>query len=356
MWGFTEMNHAIWLHNLDPFLIQFTPQWGIRWYGLAYVAGFIVGLLFAQKLATKKLTPLSWEQVSEFLTYPVFGVLLGGRLGYALFYSPGLFFDFQLSFPFWGLLAVWQGGMSSHGGFIGVFLACFYFSWKNKISFFHICDLTIVGGMIGIFLGRIANFINGELMGRVCSHSLPWAVKFPQDIHRWVDYSPHKLFSLKSSAQILGISPQDWDLWMENIPYYRPQLRQLASQIVQGIQEGNQKLIEVIYPILEPRHPSQIYAALSEGLLPLIFTLWVWRKPQKPGLIGSLFLIFYSLGRIWNENFRLPDAHLSPLSSQPLGLTRGQFISIWILLLGVFCFVLCLRSKEKPLGGWDFKS
>ncbi|MCJ8277473.1 MAG: prolipoprotein diacylglyceryl transferase, partial [Bdellovibrionales bacterium] len=300
----------------------------------------------------KKISPLTVAQAADFLTALLLGVLIGGRVGYAVFYSPDLLTDFRSSFPFWGVLAVWEGGMASHGGFLGVWIACFYFSKKHKIPFPHLGDLTVVGAMIGIGLGRIANFINGELMGKVCNPDFPLAVKFPQDIYRWIGYAPEKLSRLKEAAMTLNVSPSDWNQSIDNVGAYKSKFYGLTDQIILQIQNGNQEVIQAVRPILETRHPSQLYASLTEGFIPLFITLMLWRKPRKPGLIGSLFIIIYSLGRIFNENFRLPDAHIANLAEQPLGISRGQFISLWMMLAGIVFLIWSQRRKAEKLGGW----
>jgi phosphatidylglycerol---prolipoprotein diacylglyceryl transferase len=350
------MQDSAWLHNLDPFLIQFSGSMGIRWYGLAYVTGFIFAFLFMKWFSQKKISPLSVEQASDFLTSLILGVLIGGRLGYAIFYSPSLLTDFRGSFPFWGVLAVWEGGMASHGGFIGVWVACLYFSWKNKIEFPHLGDLTVVGAMVGIGLGRIANFINGELMGRVCSPDFIFAVKFPNDIYRWIGYEPEKLKSLEEPARLLGVSPSEWMQWTSNIGAYKGRFYGLADQIIQSIQNGDQAMAAAMRPLLEPRHPSQLYASFTEAWIPLTILLILWRKPRKPGVIGSIFIMIYSIGRIFNEQFRLPDAHIANLAEQPLGISRGQFISLWMFLVGLGFLIWSLKRNSKPLGGWAHKT
>ncbi len=345
------MTDTAWLHNLDPFLLRFSENIGVRWYGLAYVTGMIICYQFILWFSRKKNSPMRPEQVSDFITGPILGVLIGGRLGYALFYNPGLFIDFRSEFPFWGVLAVWEGGMASHGGFIGVLLACVYFSRKSKISFFHLGDLVAVGGTVGIACGRVANFINGELMGRICKPDFPLAVKFPQDMYRWIGYEPEKLQSLKIPSRLLGVPTEKWHRWIDHTETYRSQFYNLVDNIISRIQDGNQQMIEAVRPLLEPRHPSQLYACLTEALIPLGVTLVFWRKPRKPGIVGSLFLIMYSIGRIFNEQFRLPDAPISNLAEQPLGISRGQFISLWLLLLGTLLLIWCLKQKTEPIEG-----
>ena len=346
------MSQSVWVHNLDPFLIQFSGSLGVRWYGLAYVTGFVCTFLLMKWFSEKKISPLTVDQASDFLTSAILGVLVGGRLGYAFFYSPQLLTDFRSSPPFWGVLAVWEGGMASHGGFLGVWVACFWFAWKNKISFHHLGDLSAVSATIGIGLGRFANFINGELMGKVCAPDFPLAVKFPQDVYRWIGYFPEKLQTLRPTAEMLGISMNDFNNWVNNPGGYRSRWYQLTEKIITEIQNGNQAIADSMGAVLEPRHPSQLYAAFTEAWIPLAILMFMWRKPLKPGVIGSTFIIIYSIGRVFNETFRLPDAHIADLSQQPLGISRGQFISLFLFVVGVVFLIWSLKRKEKPLGGW----
>jgi phosphatidylglycerol:prolipoprotein diacylglycerol transferase len=343
------MTKPVWVHNLDPFVFKITEHFGIRWYSLAYLTGFAFAFLFMSWLVKKKRTTLTIEMASDYLTFLILGVLLGGRLGYALFYSPELLTDFRSKFPFWGALAVWEGGMASHGGFIGVIIAVLYFSWKNKQDPFHLGDLTVAGVTVGIFLGRIANFIKGELMGKVATADLPWAVKFPQDIHRWVEYEPEKLPSLSNTVQTLGISESEWSRWIANRA--TGAMNQTMDRIIDAIQNGNTAVRDAIGQVLEPRHPSQLYGALGEGLIPMIILAIFWLKPRKPGLIAGLYLIIYSCFRVLDEIYRLPDAHLSDLSKLPLGISRGQFLSLFIFAFGIGVIIVSLKRKSPLMGG-----
>lgn len=343
------MTDSTWVHNLDPFIVQFTGNIGIRWYSMAYLTGFALAFVFMSWLSKKKRTPMTLDMVSDFLTYLIVGVLLGGRLGYVFFYSPDLLTDFRPTFPYWGAIAVWEGGMASHGGFIGVVIACLLFAWKHKLDPLHLGDLTMIGGSLGIFLGRIANFMNGELMGRVASEKVAWAVKFPQDMYRWIGYETHRLSSLVGTVKEIGISESEWTAWIQNRSQGR--MFDAADRIINAIQQGNVAVTNAIAPILEPRHPSQIYGALAEGLIPCLILLWIWRKPRKPGLICGLYLLIYSASRVIDEMFRLPDAHLSDLSQLPLGLTRGQFLSLGLIIGGVLILVLAYKRKSPLMGG-----
>lgn len=345
------MTDNSWVHDLNPFLLRISGEFGIRWYGLAYLTGFVLCGLFMTWMAKNKKTPLTVEQASDFLTYIILGVMLGGRLGYITFYSPETFTDFRSEFPFWGVLAVWEGGMASHGGFLGVVIATYLFAKKHKINYFHLQDLTVYGAALGIFFGRIANFINGELMGKTCDPAFKFAVKFPQDILTWINYTPERLKSLNKVAEAMGKS-SDFSLWMDNIGANKARLFNFAHQIIAETQNHNQAVIEALRPVLDPRHPSQLYAAVTEGLIPVIALTLFWKKPRRPGMVASLFLIFYSMGRIFNEIFRQPDAHIADLSQQPLGISRGQFISLFFLVFGVVIFIYLSRQKSKPMGGW----
>lgn len=339
----------VWVHDLDPFIVQFSESFGIRWYSMAYLTGFAFAIIFMTWLSRRKAIDLTETQASDFLTYLIVGVLLGGRLGYVFFYAPELLKDFRPNFPFWGALAVWEGGMASHGGFIGVVLACVFFAWKNKKDPLHLGDLTIFGACVGIFLGRIANFINGELMGRVASSDVPWAVKFPQDMYRWVGYEREKLASVTEAAKLVGVSASDWANFIQN--NYQGRMYEVIDRIIAAVQSGNAEMIAAMERILEPRHPSQLYGALVEGLIPLIILTIVWLKPRKAGVICSLYYLIYSVSRIVDEMFRLPDAHLSDLSQLPLGLTRGQFLSLGLLIFGIILTVWTYRKKGPLYGG-----
>lgn len=340
-------DNSVWVHNLDPFLIQFTESFGLRWYSLAYLTGFALGLVFACWMSRRGRTPMSEDQFSDLLTYCILGVLLGGRLGYVLFYSPDLLTDFSANFPYWRALAVWEGGMASHGGFMGVIAACFLFSWRNKVNVLHIGDMTIVGGTLGIFFGRIANFINGELMGRVVSGPVPWAVKFPQDIYRWINYDKEKLYQLNDVVEAIGINASQWGNWIATNS--KGALFSTTDKIIAATQQGNEAVLAGLAQVLEPRHPSQLYAAFAEALIPLMILLFLWRHPRRPGFIAGVYYLLYAAGRIFDEQFRLPDAHLSDLSQLPLGLTRGQFLSLFVILAG-FLFIYLSRRFE-PMGG-----
>lgn len=262
---------AIAFPDIDPIAIEIGPL-AIRWYALAYIAGLLGGWWYARWLVRRPPHAMKPEQVDDFLVWATLGVVLGGRLGYVLFYKPAYF----LANPA-DIIAVWQGGMSFHGGLLGVAAATVLFSRRHRLTLPAVGDVIAMVAPLGLFFGRIANFINGELFGRPAP-DFPYAVVFPH---------------------------------------------------------GG--------PV--PRHPSQLYEAVLEGLLLFIVMHLLWRVPavrQRPGTLVGVFLIGYGLARIVAEAFREPDAHLGYLWA---GATMGQLLSIPMVLAGVAVVAVAGRRK-----------
>lgn len=358
----------VWINTLNPFLVKFPESWGvanfgIRWYGMAYLTGFVVGALLITWLARRGKTTMPVDKVSDFATAMAIGTMVGGRLGYCLFYQPSLFWTFREHFPYWDVLAVHEGGMASHGGIAGVAIACILFARANNLNLYHTWDLTTLGGAIGIFFGRIANFINGELVGRPAPEGLSWAVKFPQDMATWAQVNadkgvPHmdQLQTITPAVEKLGVTAEQWgsylklmrqDFGMENM------VRNILHQLIEATQNGNQEIARLIGPALTARYPSQLIEALLEGLLVLLVTLYVWRKPQKPGVISAVWFVVYASVRIFSEQFRMPDAHIG---FQALGLTRGQWLSVGMLIFALTILFLWSRRNVPKMGGWMEKT
>ena len=275
-----------WVHSLSPFLWEFSPGVGIRYYGLAYVLGFLIGYWLLARYSRTGRSPLAGEQNGDLLYGLVLGVLLGGRLGYFILYEPGKLFTEPLAF-----FKIWDGGMASHGGFVGVLLAMLWFARRTKTSAWSLADLIATITPPGLLLGRIANFINGELWGNVSN--APWAIIFP-----------------------LSAEP--------------------GTPVAQ----------------IPPRHPSQLYEAGLEGLLPLIYLqLRFWRSrtaQEKPGQLAGEFLILYAVGRIVCEQFREPDRGIDPIVT---GLSRGTFYSLFVLLAGIAVVALARVRRSSAQTG-----
>ncbi len=341
-----------YLHTLNPFALEIAEGIGIRWYGLAYLAGFLVGYFIIKAMTQRGLSPLRGEQVSDFVFTVALGTIIGGRLGYCIFYDPSLLTSFSTQLPFWGVLAINQGGMASHGGIIGIAVACLWFAKRHGISALHLQDLTTLGGTAGIFFGRIANFVNGELVGRVSPENYPLAVKFPQDILSWPSFEPGRVASLGPVAESVGTSAEQWSVIVKNFTVQSSawqQLNVILQRIVEAVQDHNPLTENLLEPLLSPRYPSQLFEALLEGLALFIILSLIWTRPRKPGVIAGWFFSLYAIVRIIGEQYRMPDLHLG---FQWLGLTRGQWLSVGMLIFGAVWTLLCSLKSGDKLGGW----
>ena len=266
------------VHNFDPVLIDLGFL-QIRWYSIAYILGILIGWIYAIKIIrnTRKnqynFTQISELEFNDLIIYLVIGIIFGGRLGYVLFYNLGYF-----SQNFLEIFKMWHGGMSFHGGLLGVIISIIIFSKKNKINFFKIADIVSCVSPIGIFFGRIANFINGELYGKIST--VPWSMIFP-------------------GAGDLS------------------------------------------------RHPSQVYEAILEGIILFMIVNYFALKKQllfKTGYISSLFLVSYSLLRLFGEIFREPDAHLGFLFNY---FSLGTLLSLVTLIVGLIIFLSIKKNEQN---------
>lgn len=340
------------VHDLNPFLWRISGDFGIRWYGLSYMAGFICAYFIIRWLARRQRVGLTTQMVGDFITYAAIGTLVGGRLGYCVFYGPDLFWKFKSTFPFWGVFAVNEGGMASHGGMIGIVIACWLYARKHGLNMLYLFDLVAVSGPVGVFFGRIANFINGELVGRPASPNFPLAVKFPQDIYLWPSQEFWRVPGLSAVVDKIGISREQWLEWCDKFRTdgaAREHIYAGLNKIVDAIQRGNTAAKEAIAPLLTPRHPSQLYAAVGEGLFTFLVLFFLWRKPRKPGFISSCFVLLYAVVRISDEYFRMPDVQIG---FQWLGLTRGQWLSIVMFCVGLILMFIWSRANSLTVPGW----
>jgi len=298
---------AYYLHNLNPIIFRIYDNVGPRWYGLAYVLAFVSSYLLFLWLAKHGYADLSPQRVGDFITgCALFGVIVGGRLGYVFFYKPEMLRE-PLS-----ILRVWEGGMSSHGGMFGLLAFTFYYAHRHKISWMNLGDNLVVTAPIGLF------FINGELYGRIAN--VPWAMQFPKEL---LDHPQEANRAVAACAQI------------------DPSLT-TPEAIINAVH--NQPEVEnPLRSILSARHPSQLYEAFFEGIV-LFAILWFvrTRTRQPNGVLTGLFFICYAIFRIVIENFREPDAELiGPF-------TRGQFFSFFLIAIGVAFIVVAKRRLTFP--------
>jgi len=300
---------AYYVHDLNPLIFRLWDNVGPRWYGLAYVLAFVCGYAVFRLLAKRGYADLPVAKVGDFITgAALFGVILGGRLGYVLFYKPEM-----LREPM-SILRVWEGGMSSHGGMLGLLAFTFYYAWRHKISWMNLGDNLVVTAPIGLFFGRCANFINGELYGRATNVS--WAMQFPKELTENIGEAQRAITACRQIDPTLT-----------------------SSDAVVAAVRHEPQVKEVLRGILTPRHPSQLYEAFFEGIV-LFAILWLvrTRMRQPNGVLTGLFFICYAIFRIIVENFREPDASLIA------GFTRGQFFSFFLIAIGL-AFVIAAKLR-----------
>ncbi len=340
------------IHDLSPFIFKITETFGPRWYGFSYMLGFVCAYFLIQWLAERQKGGLTYEMVSDLVTYCAFGTLIGGRLGYCLFYEPSLFWSTSYSFPFWKVLAVHEGGMASHGGIIGIIVACWLFARKHGLNWVYLLDVVAIVGPIGVIFGRIANFINGELVGRVAPADFKFGIRFPSDILNWPGYDFDRLATLAPLTEKIGLATGKWtDLLgtYRTDQTSRDQVYDVLNKMINEIQNGNSAIKEMIGPLLDYRYPSQIFAMLTEGVFTFLILFFLARKSRRPGFIAGSFIICYACVRIFNEMFRLPDLQLG---YQFLDLTRGQWISVGMLFFGIVMSFYWGRTQSQTIHGW----
>lgn len=259
-------------HNFSPILFDL-GFFSLRWYSLAYIIGIIFGWWYGKKMIIQKFYPIDTEinkKFDDLITYIIFAIIIGGRVGYVIFYNLEFYFYNPIE-----IIKIWEGGMSFHGALIGIIIVTYIFSIKKNLKTFFLLDVIACVAPVGIFFGRMANFINGELVGKVSN--VPWSVIFP--------------------------------------------------------------LIDMF-----PRHPSQIYEAVLEGLiLFIILNIIVHKKKYISGTCSYLFLILYGLFRIFSEIFREPDPQIGYF----LGfISLGMILSFFMILFGLIIYYSIKKSDE----------
>lgn len=265
---------ALTFPTIDPVALQIGPV-AIRWYGLMYLAGFVAFYWLGRRHAARLGQSASWspESIEQLLTAGVIGIIVGGRLGEVLFYQPAYYFAYP-----WEILAIWKGGMSFHGGLLGAIAAILWFARRTQRTFWEVADFVAPLIPPGLGLGRIGNFINGELWGRPAPPDLPWAMIYPH-----VD--------------------------------------------------------------LLPRHPSQLYQALAEGVVLFLLLWWFARKPRAAGSVSAAFLIGYGLLRWLTEWFRNPDPGV--LSGIVPFFTTAQWLSLAMVGAGAGLAVWVTQKDKR---------
>ena len=275
--------------HLSPVALSIGP-FDLRWYSLAYLAGIFIGYWYLLKLLKQPGAPFARRHADDLVFYAALGIILGGRLGYVLFYNFGQYLRNPIE-----ILKLWDGGMSFHGGVVGTSLGILYFAWKQKLNWLRVHDYVACCVPFGLFFGRLANFINQELWG--APTTVPWAVRF-------VEATP------------LGAA------------------------------------------LGPPRHPSQLYEAVLEGILLfaiLAFMFWRTKARYEPGKLVGAFIFFYGLFRFGVEFIREPDAQFAGTMFGSAGLHMGQWLSLPMILGGLFLMLTAAkrRTRVEPIAGTE---
>ncbi|GIW74812.1 MAG: prolipoprotein diacylglyceryl transferase [Phycisphaerales bacterium] len=361
---------AQWLHDLDPVALRLGPI-TVYWYGISYLVGFALAWALLVVAARRGLTPIPASAVGDLVLFGGIGGVVGGRVGYVLIYGPHLLTEVTQSFPYWQALNLARGGMASHGGFVGALVGL---AWAARslrrraraegiqpladLPTLHVVDLAAAVAPIGLMCGRIANFVNGELLGKIVARPgepAPWwSVRFPQEIldRYWTPEITEA--NLRGAAEAVGMSHLELPTEAGRQRFFEAYL-----QLVESLRHGSQEAANAMGHFLNARHPSQLYQAAVEGPLLLLALAIVWARPRVAGVVTGWFMILYGLGRIATETVRLPDAGFAV--ARPLGLSRGQWLSAALVAAGVglLAWVL-LRARARQakgdapprFGGW----
>jgi phosphatidylglycerol:prolipoprotein diacylglycerol transferase len=309
---------------MDPVALQLPGGLAIRWYGIGFMVAFGAGYLILRRLARSGFVPLHADKAGDFIFTLILGVILGGRLGYILFYD----FDAFAADPA-RIIRIWEGGLAFHGGFAGATGAGWWYARRHNVPFLRLGDTITLGVTPGIFAVRVANFINGELYGRVTTDAVPWAMRFPTDP-----------IAMRLTGAGAGRGMRERELLTERA-YETGLWEQVRNQV----------------PL---RHPSQLYEALAEGLVLglVMWALYRWNRRRgrdlAPGTYAGVFVLGYGIMRSLVELFRQPDAQFTD-AGDPVGtvlgpLTMGQTLSLAMVVLGIFLIVRGMRIGAGPAG------
>ena len=333
---------ATYVHDLDPVIFSITEKIKLRWYGLSYVMGFMAGYVILLRLARRDLWNVAEEKVGDVVTYTaIFGVFLGGRIGYVLFYMiPRDGLDAVLADPL-TIVRVWDGGMASHGGILGIMFFTLFYAWKNKISWPGMGDGIAIVAPLGVFFGRMANFINGELYGTTTDESKWWAVKFPKSLYEGDGENIQAALRQAAVADPERIGPILAPYGQSDGGFALP--RWVFETQIEPIARENPAVLQAFADHTPARHPSQLYEGVLEGLV--IFLILYGMRVAFPrlwhGVISGVFFILYAIFRIGVENVRQPDA------DEIMGVTKGQFYSFFMIAIGIGFLLYAWKTRKS---------
>ena len=309
------------VHTLDPFVFRITDTFGPRWYGVSYALGFVAAWLVLRWLSRTGRTPLRPELLGDFITWCIVGVVVGGRLGHVLLYERDILWTFSSSFPFWELLAIHRGGMASHGGITGVILASILFARRHGIAPLAVIDTSAFIAPAGLMFGRLANWVNGELVGKVLPASMQasppwWSVKYPREA-----------IDLAGSAAS----------------------REQAEHLVTMAYAGDPRAISEVAALVPARYPNNFIQAFTDGPMLMLVLVAVWWRPRLAGTLSGAFLMGYGALRFCSEQYREPDSTVL-FNAGPAGDVTSPIL-VSVLMIAIGAAVVALRPRGGPLIG-----
>ena len=304
---------------MGPFALRFTDTIGVRWYGISYAMGFIAAWQLLRWLAKTGRTQLKPELVGDYMTWCIAGVVLGGRLGHVLLYDQFLLWKFSTDVPFWGVLEIHRGGMSSHGGIIGVVVVTVLFARRVGISSLGLVDTAAFMTPPGLMFGRLANWVNGELWGKALPDAMQaappwWSVKYPEEA--------------------LSLAPT-------------PDAYVSAKHLYAMVYAGNAQAMQEVAALVPARYPNNFIQAFTDGPLLMLALIIVWWKPRHAGALTGTFLIAYGILRNVSEQFREPDSGVFTIGV----VTLPMMVSAVMVAIGVAVIVYAKRSRGPLMGG-----
>lgn len=318
------------IHTLDPFAIEFSPGLGVRWYGIAYATGFMLAWLLLRQLARTKRIQLNAGQVADLMTYLIAGVVFGGRVGHVLFYEPHLLVSFHSGVPWWGLLDIHKGGMSSHGGILGSMLAALLFARHAKLPVLHLFDCVAFAAPMGLSLGRLANWVNGELPGKPLPQAIQasapwWSVKYPSEVLE-PTFDVGKLAPLQTL-----VDPND----------------PLAEAVYRAAYLHRTDVLARLEPLLTAYYPNNFIQAFTDGPILMMVLIIAWWRPRREGVIAGVFLATYGAARLTSEQFRQVDEGVFMIGP----VTLPMLLSIAMIAAGACLAWWASRRNTRPMGG-----
>lgn len=343
----------------DTMLFQFNEWIGISYSGLSLFLSFLSVFFFLIWFTDRQRTQFDLNDVLEFSFLGALGAFIGARIGFIIFYDQSIFLQFKASFPFWAVLNISDGGMSAFGALLGAFIAIALYAIIKNHNTLYFFDLISIAAPLIFFWTRLGQFFSGEILGSKAQAHFIFATKFPQEMYNWMFVEKAKLeqliviFNSYSSENEKVITWVDYaqknELSKAHLNADMISLRNVIQEMIAKFHDGFGSVETLVSPLLNDRHPVQIYGLFFEGIALFLVLLYFCRRPRSPGLMTSVFLILYSITRFGLEYYR------SEVEQGPFDfglLTRGQSLSVGAFVFGLLLLIFVSKASNIPTQGW----